>query len=496
MMNNVKKYLLLTLLVLSSALSLCAQGLRHSVCIIEPEFTESERAVMANYSLFMARAGMKSASLMLSAYKNEGTFGSGVLIEHNNKKYILTNLHVVGYAQTATIRFQLHDKNIRYDACPVVSTADKADLALIALPADCEMVDLPFYEGEVTEEQSIVAAGFPELANKPSWQLTRGYISNAWLETDESIKASHVIQHTASIDPGSSGGPLLVKGDDGKYRILGINTWKAFYREGVGLAIATEDILSFLAESPKNTIPQDIKAISMTGEEWLYALRKLPEETQKEIKEMDWHMPLDQALKVLAVRDSIVETNPKNAKHFEKSATHIVTDMEHTYDVRLFYDNYLGMNMQPGIQFGYDCFGFMAIGVQFSSILVHAMTEDEIFGTKTGYKLCPGYMFGLFLGGQIPFTAGKYILAPRIVQSASAGPQKTGNIDGGFAIMTDTRIGLDWRIPYPSCDLIVGAHYDMNWIWSHNELQMKLYKSGNFNQYLQHGIGVSIGIAW
>ena len=177
-----KKSILL-ILALIAALNLPAQGLRHSVCIIEPEFTESERAIMADDSLYMARAGMKSASLMLSAYKNEGTFGSGVLIKHNDKKYILTNLHVVGYAQTATIRFQLHDKNIRYDACPVVSTALKADLALIALPADCDMIELPFYEGEVTEELSIVAAGFPGLANKPSWQLTRGYISNAWLET-------------------------------------------------------------------------------------------------------------------------------------------------------------------------------------------------------------------------------------------------------------------------------------------------------------------------
>lgn len=494
-----KKCLFITLFLLTCTLNLFAQGLRHSVCIIEPEFTESERAVLSDYSLFMARAGMKSASQMLGAYKNEGTFGSGVLIERDGRKFILTNLHVVGYAQTATIRFQLHDKNIRYNACPVVSTA--ADLALIALPDDCEMIALPFFEGEITEELPVVAAGFPGLGNKPSWQLTRGYISNAHLDTDGQLHASHVIQHTAPIDPGSSGGPLLVKGTDGKYSILGINTWKAFYREGVGLAIANDDIQAFIASMPENNAPNDVAALKeTTGEEWLYALRKLPEISQREIKSMDWQMPLDQALKVFAVRDSLIANSGKSAKSYQKSATHIVTDKENMYAFRLFYDNYLGMNMQPGFQIGYDQWRFMNFGFQFSVLLTDAMTEDPTFGTKKGYKLRPAYMFGLYLGGQLPIAVGKYILAPRIVQSASAGPQPTGNIYGGFAIMTDTRAGLDWHIPLSSSEFIVGLHYDMNWIWSKNELELTPYKkaakSDQFNQYLQHGVGLSLGIAW
>ena len=494
-----KKYLLIILLIMSTTLNLFAQGLRHSVCIIEPEYTESERAILSDYSLFMARAGMRSAAQMLAAYKNEGTFGSGVLIELNGKKYVLTNLHVVGYAKTATIRFQLHDKTIRYDACPLVSAA--SDLALIAMPDDCEKVALSFYEDEITEELAVVAAGFPELGNKPSWQLTRGYISNARLDTDGQMQALQVIQHTASIDPGSSGGPLLVKGADDKYRILGINTWKAFYRDGVGLAIGNEDINAFIASMPENNAPKDVEALKeISGEDWLYALRKLPEDNQIDIKTMNWQLPLDQALKVLDVRDSLVANSPKSARKYQKSATHIVTDKESMYDVRLFYDNYLGMNMQPGIQVGYDLWRYLTFGTQFSVLLINAMTEDPTFGTKKGYKLRPGYMFGLFLGGQLPIAVGDHILAPRIVQSAAAGPQPTGNIYGGFAIMTDTRAGLDWHIPLSSSELIVGLHYDMNWIWSKNDLQMPPYKkaanSDQFNQYLQHGIGLSLGIAW
>ena len=109
-------------------------------------------------------------------------------------------------------------------------------------------------------------------------------------------------------------------------------------------------------------------------------------------------------------------------------------------------------------------------------------------------------MFGLYVGGQLPIQIGNHILAPRITQSAGAGPMKTGNIDGGFAISADTRVGLDWHIPLKSADFVVGLHYNMNWQWTKNELKITPFKEQSsqkaFNQYLQHGIGLSLGVAW
>ena len=112
--------------------------------------------MMADYSLYMARAGMRSASQALTAYKNEGTFGSGVVVEQGGKKYVLTNLHVIGYAEKATITFQLHEKTLRYEHCEVTNIGE-ADLAAVALPAECEMIALPLYAGEIGEDLSIVA---------------------------------------------------------------------------------------------------------------------------------------------------------------------------------------------------------------------------------------------------------------------------------------------------------------------------------------------------
>ncbi len=473
-----------------------AQGLRHSVCIVEPEYSETDKSFMADYSLYMARAGMRSASRALTAYKNEGTFGSGVVIEQGGRKYVLTNLHVVGYAEKATVVFQLHEKTVRYEHCVVTGTAS-TDLAAIALPAECEMIALPVYGGAIDEDLSIVAAGFPGLGDKPSWQLTRGFISNARVDVRENERASRIIQHTASIDPGSSGGPLLFKNAEGKYEILGINTWKAFYREGVGLAIGKEDVQAFTATLGKATAVShnELEPLrSLSGEDWLYVFRNLPDSAQQNIKEADWHLPFDPALRTLAVRDSLVVNKGKGAKHFDNSAPRVITDLENISHFYLIYDNYLGMNQMVGFQIGHEWFGFLTTGLQVNALLAETMKSGKP-------ALNAGPLFGLYLGVQVPVQVGKYILAPRINQSAAAGPFFNGDaFDTKVAITTDTRVGLDWRIPVGSRDFIIGLHYDLNWLWNTGTLAIQPYKttsgSFTFNQYLQHGVGLTLGVAW
>ena len=491
-----KRIFYLVALLLCVLLPASAQGLRHSVCVVEPEYSETDKSLMGDYALYTARAGMRSASRALTAYKNEGTFGSGVVVEHGGKKYVLTNLHVIGYADKATIIFQLHDKTIRYEHCEVANIG-QTDLAAIALPADCEMIALPLYAGEIEEDMSIVAAGFPELANKPSWQLTRGSISNARLDVDNRERATRIIQHSASIDPGSSGGPLLLKNAEGKYEILGVNTWKAFYREGVGLAIGKEDVQTFLTTlSPAalNAHNEMDPLLNLSGEDWLYVFRNLPDSLQKNIKDLDWRLPLDPALRTLAVRDSLVVNKGKSAKHFDNSAPRVITDLENINHFYLIYDNYLGMNQMVGIQIGHEWFGFLTTGLQVNALLA----ETEKSGTRT---VNAGPMFGLYLGAQVPIQVGKFILAPRINQSAAAGPFFNGDaFDTKVAITTDTRVGLDWRIPVGSRELIMGLHYDLNWLWNTGTLAIQPYKttsgSFSFNQYLQHGVGLTLGIAW
>lgn len=499
-----KRSIILIGLSVWMTLGALAQGLRYSVCIVEPEYTESKKEVMSDYSLYIARAGMPSASRALGAYKSENLFGSGVLVEYEGKKYVLTNLHVVGYAQTAQIRFQLHDKSVRYTSCPIVATSSMSDLAAISMPDHCEMIPLLIYAGDINEEQEIAAAGFPGLGNKPSWQLTKGYISNAQLEAEGFEQTTRVIQHTASIDPGSSGGPLLLKNTEGKYTIIGINTWKAAYRDGVGLAIGKEDIQAFMntLKNPSNEEYKVLDEVAKTsGEDWLYAFRKLPENVQIQVREMDWRLPLDPVVRVNAIRDSLAQNSKKGTRQFDRSASHIVKDMDHLKILRFSYENFLSNDHQLSVQFGFDWLGFIPMGVMINPVLVHCQRVDELYSKKyNDYPLRVGVVFGAFIGGQIPISVGNHILVPRITQSAGGGPLISKNPNGGFLITTDTRIGVDWRIPFNSCCLIIGVNYDMNWLWTKDNLNKKAYKKAadaeHLNQYLQHGIGLSVGLGF
>jgi serine protease Do len=100
------------------------------------------------------------------------------------------------------------------------------------------------------------SAGFPGLAGNPSWQLGKGIVSNQSVKDSliTNDKLSFVIQHTAQIDAGSSGGALLVASPDEKsgYSLIGINTWKARGRENVNFAIPISAIKTFLANAQEN----------------------------------------------------------------------------------------------------------------------------------------------------------------------------------------------------------------------------------------------------
>jgi serine protease Do len=70
------------------------------------------------------------------------------------------------------------------------------------------------------------------LLGAPSFQLTKGIVSNEHLVFPDGTDLPHV-QHTAAIDPGSSGGPLLGPARE----VLGVNTFKLVGRENVNVAV-------------------------------------------------------------------------------------------------------------------------------------------------------------------------------------------------------------------------------------------------------------------
>src|SRR5690606_21053089 len=128
----------------------------------------------------------------------------------------------------------------------VVHVDPHHDLAVLEVVPDANGRG-PFERGVALEttpaadQQTVIAAGFPGMAGAPSYQVTRGYVSNRRVRRHDGDLSTYV-QHTAPTDPGSSGGPLLSE----RGRLIGINTLKIRGREGVAFAVPADLVVEAL----------------------------------------------------------------------------------------------------------------------------------------------------------------------------------------------------------------------------------------------------------
>lgn len=153
--------------------------------------------------------------------------GSGVLID--KKGYVLTNNHVIDKADK--LKITTADGSI-YDGT-VVGTDDLTDLAIVKIDSK---EALAFAELGNSDDlkigQIVVAIGNPfGLSGGPT--VTAGIVSalNRKLQFENGIL--ELIQTDASINPGNSGGPLI----NTKGEIIGINTAKMPYAQGIGFSV-------------------------------------------------------------------------------------------------------------------------------------------------------------------------------------------------------------------------------------------------------------------
>jgi S1-C subfamily serine protease len=155
-----------------------------------------------------------------------GGQGSGVLITPDG--YALTNDHVVGDAED--LRVALPDgRNLE---ARLIGRDPGTDLALLRVEGSA----LPFARLDAAHAprsgQLAIAIGNP-LGFEST--VTAGIVS----ATGRSLRATHgrliesVIQHTAPLNPGNSGGPLL----DSKGAVIGVNTAIIAFAQGIGFAI-------------------------------------------------------------------------------------------------------------------------------------------------------------------------------------------------------------------------------------------------------------------
>jgi serine protease Do len=174
----------------------------------------------------------------------QGAFGSGFFLvrrtEKGNEVLIVTNRHVVELGDRAAL--ELAD-GTSLGAADVIYSNPTHDLAVLRPAAKLALKEgFAFSRTPAKDQQTVIATGFPGLVGRPSYQTTKGYVSNESFRLDDGSRPLTYVQHTAPIDPGSSGGPLT----DEAGHVLGVNTLKVTGREAVGLAVPSRYVLDTL----------------------------------------------------------------------------------------------------------------------------------------------------------------------------------------------------------------------------------------------------------
>lgn len=222
------------------------------VCVVRQQYYQEHVDLLKGISKELKDEGYNTYSKAVDSYL-DGGFGSGfVWVAQDGSNYIITNRHVVSQAATASVEFEddATGKITKYENLKVIVTDDDIDIAILAF-ADGEKPfksGLKLYEGTLKDGQEVWSAGFPGLGSDPIWQFGKGTVTNARARIKDLIdpEVSTIIQHSAQVDSGNSGGPLLVaSGKD--YLVAGINTWKASYRDSTNFSIPAGLIKTMLA---------------------------------------------------------------------------------------------------------------------------------------------------------------------------------------------------------------------------------------------------------
>tara|TARA_B100000427_G_scaffold254031_1_gene217506 strand:- start:2605 stop:4341 length:1737 start_codon:yes stop_codon:yes gene_type:complete len=172
-------------------------------------FVSVNSSVLFNYLMIEENIDAKTI-------ENDKTFATGTGFAINSEGYIATNYHVIEDSKDIYIRGVSGDFNNEYKAELIAQDVEN-DLAVLKI--NKKINNIPYILGgselEVTEE--VYAYGYPLRSLLGSEiKFTNGRISSStgFREDDR------FYQHTASIQPGNSGGPLF----DSKGNIVGINS--------------------------------------------------------------------------------------------------------------------------------------------------------------------------------------------------------------------------------------------------------------------------------
>ncbi len=224
------------------------------VVIVRSKFPEHVKQTYEQIANWLENSGEGDLSEYFRDMQN-GRFGSGSVVRSaEGKILILTNYHVVAHSPTVSVEFSgRKGEGTVYENLPVIAADINQDLALVEINVPVKEIPAPltFTTGIQPDGTKVWSAGYPGLISSPSWQFAEGTVTNQEAGT-KNLRVPgipYVIQHSALIDPGSSGGPLLRPGtEEGEYTIVGVNTWRVRGRDNTYFAIPAEQAQNFIEQ--------------------------------------------------------------------------------------------------------------------------------------------------------------------------------------------------------------------------------------------------------
>lgn len=156
--------------------------------------------------------------------KTENSVGSGFILD--SRGYVVTNYHVIQNRNVLNVMGV--DGSTR--SARVVGFDSNTDVAVLKIEGSYSKIDFANSD-EVVIGEKVIALGSPAGLD---FSVTEGIVS----ATNRISNGIRYIQTDVPINPGNSGGPLVNKAGE----VIGINTLKISGFEGIGFAIASNDV--------------------------------------------------------------------------------------------------------------------------------------------------------------------------------------------------------------------------------------------------------------
>ena len=171
----------------------------------------------------------KSVLRVITA-KNKKIYSSGSSFVVGIDNVVATNFHVIRGSDEVFLLVKDDEGKVKRLNASILWTSVDYDLALLKVP-DLNLEPLLFSDQLPVKGSSVTAIGYPGIADRDeklsNWAestISQGVIGrtmmSSWRENGLQL---NILQHSAAINKGNSGGPLL----DSCGRVVGVNTQKA-----------------------------------------------------------------------------------------------------------------------------------------------------------------------------------------------------------------------------------------------------------------------------